>query len=136
MIRWKWRKSLQASHQLTKLRLEHLEERVVPASADLAVTKTGPATALAGSNITYNLTVANRGPSLTTNAVVADTLPSGVSFVSANSSQGTSFQANGVVTERYKFIRAGFLQTALDSGSHWMNRPLLPNRLCVDVSLW
>jgi hypothetical protein len=45
-------------------------------------------------------------------------------------------EANGVVTERYKFVRSGFLQTVLDSGSHWMNRPLLPNRLCADVSLW
>jgi hypothetical protein len=45
-------------------------------------------------------------------------------------------EENGVVTGRYKFIRAGFLQTVLDSGSHWMDRPLLPNRLRADVSLW
>lgn len=45
-------------------------------------------------------------------------------------------EQDGVVTERYKFVRAGFLQTVLDSGSHWMNRPLLPNRLRADVSLW
>ena len=45
-------------------------------------------------------------------------------------------EADGVVTERYKFVRAGFLQTVLDSGSHWMDRPLLPNRLCADVLLW
>jgi hypothetical protein len=40
------------------------------------------------------------------------------------------------VLGRYKFIRAGFLQTVLDSGSHWMDRPLLPNRLRADVSLF
>jgi len=45
-------------------------------------------------------------------------------------------EADGVVTGRYKFIRAGFLQTVLDSGSHWMDRPLLPNRLRANVSLW
>jgi hypothetical protein len=45
-------------------------------------------------------------------------------------------EADGVVTGRHKFVRAGFLQTVLDSGSHWMNRPLLPNRLRGDVSLW
>jgi len=45
-------------------------------------------------------------------------------------------EEDGVVTGRYKFIRAGFLQTVLDSGSHWMDRPLLPNRLRADVSLW
>jgi hypothetical protein len=45
-------------------------------------------------------------------------------------------EQEGVVAERYKFVRAGFLQTVLDSGSHWMDRPLLPNRLGADVSLW
>jgi hypothetical protein len=42
----------------------------------------------------------------------------------------------GAVTERYKFVRPGFLQTVLDSGSHWMDRPLLPNRLGAGASLW
>jgi hypothetical protein len=45
-------------------------------------------------------------------------------------------EAGGLVTGRYKFVRAGFLQTVLDSGSHWMDRPLLPNRLRADASLW
>jgi hypothetical protein len=45
-------------------------------------------------------------------------------------------EQDGAVTARYKFVRSGFLQTVLDSGSHWMDRPLLPNRLRADVSLW
>jgi hypothetical protein len=45
-------------------------------------------------------------------------------------------EEDGAVTGRYKFVRAGFLQTVLDSGSHWMDRPLLPNRLRADASLW
>ena len=45
-------------------------------------------------------------------------------------------EVDGAVTGRYKFIRAGFLQTVLDSGSHWMDRPLLPNRLRTGASLW
>jgi hypothetical protein len=45
-------------------------------------------------------------------------------------------EQDGLVTGRYKLVRAGFLQTVLDSGSHWMDRPLLPNRLSADVSLW
>jgi hypothetical protein len=40
------------------------------------------------------------------------------------------------VTGRYKYVRRDFLQTVLDSGSHWMDRPLLPNRLRAGVSLW
>ena len=45
-------------------------------------------------------------------------------------------EADGVVRGRYKFVRAGFVQTVLDSGSHWMDRPLLPNRLRAGASLW
>jgi len=39
-----------------------------------------------------------------------------------------SRRAAGVV-ERYKWVRAGFLQALLDSGSHWADRPLIANRL-------
>jgi RNA ligase len=45
-------------------------------------------------------------------------------------------EGDGVVTGRYKFIHAGFLQTVLDSGSHWMDRPLLPNRLRAGAWPW
>ena len=45
-------------------------------------------------------------------------------------------EEDGVVTERYKFIRASFLQTVLDSQSHWMDRPLLANGLCRGVALF
>jgi hypothetical protein len=45
-------------------------------------------------------------------------------------------EQGGVVTARYKFVRLGLLQAVRDSGSHWMDRPLLPNRLRADASLW
>jgi len=45
-------------------------------------------------------------------------------------------EEGGKVTERYKYVRSGFLQTVIDSGSHWLDRPLLPNRLRAGVSLW
>jgi RNA ligase len=45
-------------------------------------------------------------------------------------------ESGGTVTARYKYVRPGFLQTVLDSGSHWMNRPLLPNQLRAGASLW
>jgi hypothetical protein len=45
-------------------------------------------------------------------------------------------EEGGTVTGRYKYVRRGFLQTVLDSGSHWQDRPLLPNRLRAGVSLW
>ncbi len=40
------------------------------------------------------------------------------------------------VLARYKLVRPGFSQTLLDSGNHWMERPLLPNQLREGVSLW
>jgi uncharacterized repeat protein (TIGR01451 family)/fimbrial isopeptide formation D2 family protein len=43
--------------------------------ADLAITKTGPATYVPGSPLTYTLVVTNLGPSTSTNALVSDTLP-------------------------------------------------------------
>lgn len=33
------------------------------------------------------------------------------------------------VIGRYKFVRSGFLQTILDSGTHWHDRPITPNQL-------
>lgn len=44
-------------------------------------------------------------------------------------------EEEGIVTERYKYVRAGFLQTVVDSQSHWMDRPLLPNELRPGISL-
>jgi hypothetical protein len=42
----------------------------------------------------------------------------------------------GIVKERYKYVRAGFLQAVFDAQSHWMERPLLPNRLQAGVTLF
>ena len=53
------------------------------ASADLAITKTGPATVVAGSSVAYSLVVVNNGPSDAVSLTVTDTLPAGVTFVSA-----------------------------------------------------
>jgi hypothetical protein len=45
-------------------------------------------------------------------------------------------EEDGVVTQRLKWIRWSFLSSVLDSGSHWMNRPIVPNQLAEDVDLW
>jgi hypothetical protein len=45
-------------------------------------------------------------------------------------------EAAGVVTARYKWIRHSFLTAVIDSGSHWLSRPIVPNQLAEDVSLW
>ncbi|WP_250033167.1 RNA ligase family protein [Paractinoplanes maris] len=38
-------------------------------------------------------------------------------------------ESGGRVAGRYKWVRAGFLQAVLDSGSHWADRPIVPNGL-------
>jgi len=40
------------------------------------------------------------------------------------------------VEARYKFVRPDFLQTILDSGSHHLQRPMLPNLLADGVDLY
>jgi hypothetical protein len=42
----------------------------------------------------------------------------------------------GVVLGRYKWIRASFLTAVVDSGSHWLARPIVPNRLADEVDLF
>src|SRR5437660_333399 len=64
--------------------------------ADLAITKTGPATAAAGTDITYTVTVTNNGPSTSSGGTVTDTLPAGTTFAGASS--GCSQTAPNVVT--------------------------------------
>jgi RNA ligase len=38
-------------------------------------------------------------------------------------------EQDGRVAERFKYVRADFLTTVLDSESHWQSRPILPNQL-------
>lgn len=42
----------------------------------------------------------------------------------------------GRVVGRYKFVRASFLGAVLDSGSHWLARPIVPNALAPGVDLF
>ena len=45
-------------------------------------------------------------------------------------------EEHGRVVARYKYVRAGFLQAVADSGEHWMDRPIEPNRLRAGVDLF
>ena len=50
-------------------------------TADLQISKTGPATAIAGRTINYTITVNNAGPSNTANASIVDQVPAGITGV-------------------------------------------------------
>ncbi len=52
--------------------------------ADMAIGKTGPASVVASSNYTYSVSITNFGPSSASGVVVTDTLPAGLTFVSAS----------------------------------------------------
>ena len=54
----------------------------VTASADVAITKTGPASVVPGTNVVYTITVTNAGPADAASVVVDDPAPAGLSFVS------------------------------------------------------
>lgn len=59
-------------------------------SADLSLTKSGsPDPVATGGALTYSIQVANAGLDVATNVIVTDNLPKGVSFISADSTQGS-----------------------------------------------
>src|SRR5205814_10001349 len=60
----------------------------VSAQADLSINKTAPATAIAGNNISYSITVANGGPSDAASVTWTDALPANTAFVSLNQTTG------------------------------------------------
>ena len=45
-------------------------------------------------------------------------------------------EEEGVVKERYKFVRADFLAAILRADGHWLERPIVPNRLAEGVDLF
>ena len=40
-------------------------------------------------------------------------------------------EENGQVAVRLKYVRASFAQCVDESGTHWLERPIVPNQLCV-----
>lgn len=45
-------------------------------------------------------------------------------------------EAEGRVVARYKYVRASFLTSVIDSGSHWLARPIVPNLLAPGVDVY
>jgi uncharacterized repeat protein (TIGR01451 family) len=60
-------------------------------SADLGVVKNGPDQATAGSDVAYDILVLNNGPDPASSAMLTDTIPAGMTFVSRMQNSGPSF---------------------------------------------
>jgi hypothetical protein len=45
-------------------------------------------------------------------------------------------EEDGCVSERYKSVRGDFLTKILESDTHWLSRPIIPNQLRPDVNLF
>jgi uncharacterized repeat protein (TIGR01451 family) len=66
-------------------------QTVVAASADLAVTKSGPTSTPSNTQITYAVGVSNVGPSDAANVTLTDDVPAGTTFAAVQQTSGPSF---------------------------------------------
>jgi uncharacterized repeat protein (TIGR01451 family) len=72
---------------------------VVPNSSGLAISEwAGPNPVFTLNNLTYTVSVLNRGPLAASGVVVSNPLPSGVAFISCQPSQGTFTYSGSTVT--------------------------------------
>ncbi len=67
----------------------HTVTQPLPTAVDLAVSKDGPATVVAGEEITYTVVVTNNGGATATGVALVDALPDGVSYVRGDATQGS-----------------------------------------------
>lgn len=85
---------------------------IIAGPADLAVLKTGPASANASTVISYTITVTNNGPNAAINASLSDTIPAGTTFASVVAPGGWScvtpaVNGTGTVTCTFGSMAAG-----------------------------
>lgn len=66
--------------------------------ADLSITKSDSPDPYLGGVLSYTVQVTNNGPVVATGVVATDTLPGGVTFLSASNDHGSCVEAAGVVT--------------------------------------
>ncbi|HEX3067701.1 MAG TPA: DUF11 domain-containing protein, partial [Thermoanaerobaculia bacterium] len=85
------------------------------AQADLVVAKSGPSTAAAGSDVSFDVTIFNGGDADATSVQLTDPLPPGMTFVSLSQNNGPAFDCssqpspgtNGTITCTIATLTAG-----------------------------
>ncbi|MDD4628304.1 MAG: DUF11 domain-containing protein [Candidatus Peribacteraceae bacterium] len=78
--------------------------------ADLSITKTGSSTVNQGGTVNYTLTATNAGPGTATNVVIADVVPSGLTFNSGASDASCRLNGGSVLCDNFS-LTAGQSKT-------------------------
>ncbi len=76
-----------------------------------------PASLLTGNLVDYVVTVDNAGPAAATNVVISDTLPAGVSLVSASIASGTTDVSGNLLNCRLPSLASGSSPVGIHSRS-------------------
>jgi len=100
--------------------------------ADLGTIQAGasPEPVGVGSSLTYTADVLNQGPKDATGVTLTDTLPNGVSFVSATATQGSCIQSHGIVS-----CNIGSLASAFDAQVTIVVTPTAPGTISNTMSV-
>jgi len=85
----------------------------IQTSADLSITKTGPASAVAGQQIAWTVRASNAGPSDAQAVVVTDTLPAGITGASGTSSRGPCSLSGNVLSCTIGALSTGGIDIAI-----------------------
>lgn len=99
----------------------------IVAGADLAVSMSGPSTTAFGNTVTYSTTISNLGPSVATNIVITETIPSGLDWFTAtvmNGSGVTCSSTLGTTTCTIPSLNAG------QSISYGLNYGFVMSQVC------
>jgi uncharacterized repeat protein (TIGR01451 family) len=103
------------SYALTNIQADHIVHVTFRAvAADLGINAmAAPNPVKVESNLTFTITVQNRGPLEATGVTVSNPLPAGVNFVAASPSQGTCTNDSGAVTCDLGSLAAGSNATVM-----------------------
>jgi large repetitive protein len=107
---------------------------IVGGIADLSVSQTAvPSTTIVGEEISYRVTVTNLGPNSATGVVLTNSLPAGITLLSATVSRGTHTTSPGLIRANFGNLTSGGT-ARLDFVARAISPGTLTNRASVGSS--